>query len=374
MERYVGTDAFKEQLHVAPRGAPVSSFFQEVTSVLRRISNNTLGVLVLAIAVGFAGAYGVRQMLLAEPPPVEEAEPVVETLPIASIDLPADRVIRPGDISVRKNVPRKRLEEKGVPVGMLLTRPEFAVGRRVKTPIKAGEPIVSSTLYLEGDGPSLVDQLKDGERMVTIPVAPTKGGLVPVDSLVDVLFRTIPRRGDAERPAIPEMTITLLENVRVLDAVPHMNKPTLVTLAVAAENVEKVEVVEDHGEFSLVVRANEDYDPLSTSGDAATLEDVLGIKPAPPAPEKAPLPVMQTQVYLGAQAGANTFVDRGTLAGYEAVHNGTLAPWGNISAGYGRSSGGRGRMSQGDCATCKAGASSSYGGGLRPISDPIGYR
>jgi Flp pilus assembly protein CpaB len=259
--------------------------------VSKIISTETMTIGIVAILFGLAGAYGVRHLLMEEETPEPEADPAPQTIqvPMASNDLPADRVIAQGDMA---SIPTttKALREKGYELTEIMMNGSQIVGRRLREPVEQGEPFLTSRLYLAGTGPSITERLKPGFRAVTLEVPGLAGRGVGEGSHVDLLFRTQAQSGE---PAIPEMTFTLLENVEVLELVRDedgsLTDTPVVTLAVPAEDVKRLEVVEGRGEFSLAARPDGESIRLVSTGseEKLTLEDVLGIEPQlEPVPEE----------------------------------------------------------------------------------------
>ena len=171
--------------------------------------------------------------------------------------------------------------------------------------LEQGKPFYTDDFYAEGTGPDIAEKLEAGERAVTIPVYldSAVAGFAGPGQRVDVLFRA-----QAQDEEIPETTVTLLENVRVLALEQDTftgarslrdtgvrRETTQVTLAVAPEDALSLRVVEDRGELSLALR-NPD-DETNFEGKAPrTLDELLGIV-RPPAP--SPPPVDQIDVYRG---------------------------------------------------------------------------
>jgi hypothetical protein len=146
---------------------------------------------------------------------------------------------------------------------------------------------------------------------------------------VDVIFRAMPVKGDETTPAIPDTTITLVENAKVLavetTAPPSASgslgsstsgldlrnrqggetaKPTTVILAATPKQANAISAVLGRGELSLVAR------PTGEAGfevrpPATSLEDILGLEPPEPAP--LPPPPFVTEFYRGGQRTINAF-------------------------------------------------------------------
>ena len=185
---------------------------------MARISTGTMTVGIFAVLFGLAGAYALRAALTppaAEPPPAPRSVPV----PLAGIDIPAGRQIAIADM-VLVPITQEDMKSRKYNLETVMLDTNQIVGRIAQSPIKQGEPILTTNLYVAGDGPKLSDKLKPGMRAVTIPIdnLSAVGGSTVEGSFVDVLFRSKKQAPDpvTGRPEIPSTTVTLLENVEVL--------------------------------------------------------------------------------------------------------------------------------------------------------------
>ncbi len=147
---------------------------------MSRISPASLSVCILAILCGLGGAYALRTYLKEKPRPVAPA-PDPATIPIASLELPAGRMITRGDIGLAL------LRTMGELPPHTIARPEDVIGRVLRTPLKPGDTIQTTSLFPEGSGPNLSGHLKPGLRAVTVPVdnLGTIGGYVRPGVVVD---------------------------------------------------------------------------------------------------------------------------------------------------------------------------------------------
>jgi Flp pilus assembly protein CpaB len=125
----------------------------------------------------------------------------------------------------------------------------------------------------------------------------SEAGLVTPGVFVDVLFRTHADPGQM----IPETTVTLLENVKVLavgretfdgavaGADEGMSQGS-VTLAVTPVQARALTVVEERGTVTLALRGS-DETPVATNSGPSTLHELLGLREADPP--------FRTEIYRG---------------------------------------------------------------------------
>jgi Flp pilus assembly protein CpaB len=281
-----------------------------------------MSVGVLAIFSGLLGAYGLRAVLLSEPPQKPAAERLV-TVPLATAELPPGRVIRFGDVGIHRLTAKQVSERKlGNPAVMLSA--DQIIGRRVRVSINQGEPFLTTSLYLEGAATNVSEILKPGYRAVHVQIPELMGGTTEVGTMVDVLFRSEARKGSNGKTFIPETTITLIEGVEVLNVerpkrvVQESNSldlrringrgyvaplPPTVTLAVTLEQANILRTVEGRGVLSLIPRAADELSLAKHAGAAQrfTLEGLLGIE--------APKPPFTTEIYRGASRQVRRFGD-----------------------------------------------------------------
>lgn len=272
---------------------------------MARINTGTMTVGIFAVLFGLVGAYALRAALVREEAPRPPAPKTVD-VPLASYDIPAGRKITIGDMALMPMTQEDMLKRK-LPLQTLMISSEQIVGRILRNPVKQGEPFLTTNVYPEGTGPDITERLKPGLRAFTLPIddVSSAGGSVKVGSFVDVVFRTTPQPADraTRKPAIPQTTVTLLENIEVIDVARNepaaggggaatqtdlrqSNKPgeklgvRSVTLAVTLEQANMLKTAMGRGEFTLALRGQSDPD-LKTMNQM-TLEQLLGIKEPPP--------------------------------------------------------------------------------------------
>jgi len=231
-------------------------------------------------------------------------------VPMASTNLPADRIVADGDMALVQMTP-EQLAERDLPLDEVMMDAAQIFGRRLREPVAKGEPFLTSALYLEGGGPNLAERLPPGYRAVNVSVSDLVRPSVVPNSYVDVVFRSEPQLAGRGEEGIPEVTVTLLEGVQVLEvarpSAADVAGATEVILAVKAEEVNVLQAVEGKGRLALVSRPAPDPPPAPGDPTAAaarlTLKDVLGIPPPPEPPEE-----LRTVIVRGGRVQVNTFV------------------------------------------------------------------
>lgn len=300
----------------------------------KAISKETMMFGIFAVLAGLAAAYGVRSFMVPaeETPAVVEkvAEPQKVRLPVASQDLPVDRVVSSGDV-IELPLTREQIKVKfkGLDFDQTLISVPRIVGRRLAKPISQGQPFLTTVFYLEGTGPSIAKKLQPGYRAVRLQVPETREAGVQPGMYVDVFFRASARPAKAGQPAIPEKTLTLLSHIEVLEAErpgkgkSDAGKPLLFTLAVPEEKADMFSVIEGRGELWLLPTPAKDKGTVggSSSGsvDASTLAELLGLKP----PRYSP--PFETAIYRRGALSIHKFVD-GKLVASRTVDRG-LRDW-----------------------------------------------
>jgi Flp pilus assembly protein CpaB len=281
-----------------------------------------MSVGVLAIFSGLLGAYGLRAVLLTEPPQ-PAAKAAFVTVPLATADLPAGRVIRFGDVGIHRLTP-KQVSERRLANPSVMLAADQVMGRRVRVAIKQGEPFLTTSLYLEGSATNVSELLRPGFRAVSVQIPELMGGMTDAGTMVDVVFRSESRKSGNGTTYVPETTVTLIEGVEVL----HVERPKVmvqesgnldirnrngrvsvsapptVTLAVTLEQANILRTVEGRGVLSLVPRSADEL-PLGRAlapSKRFTLENLLGIEPAKPP--------FVTEIYHGPNRQVRQFGDK----------------------------------------------------------------
>ena len=275
------------------------------------LSSGTMSVGVLAIFSGLLGAYGLRAILLSEPPARAQGDPYV-TVPLATADLPAGRIIRFGDVGINRLTQKQVVERKLANPSVMLSADQI-IGRRTRSAIRQGEAFLTTSMHLEGGWPNVSEVLKPGLRAVQLQIPDLLGGNLDPGTYVDVVFRATQAKSFDGSAVIPSTTVTLFQGVEVLSA-DHpkpvvsgqdsnaldirtrrfgsgpsvITPPSVVTLAVTLDQAAVLRTVEGRGEICLIPRSMQDgLSDGRISADVPafnrlTLEDLLGIQGPPP--------------------------------------------------------------------------------------------
>jgi pilus assembly protein CpaB len=255
---------------------------------------------ILAVLFGLIGAHGAKKYFEEQKPevqPVAQPQVTYVTVPLAIRELPEGRTVTVGDITTAK-LTKEQIATMALP-DSFMNRASEIIGRTLREPVSRSQPFQPTDFYPDGVGPSVADRLDMGERAVTIPYegVASEAGLVTPGVFVDVLFRTI---ADAEQ-MIPETTVTLLENVKVLavgretfeGAVAGSDEEITqgsVTLAVSPLQARALKVVEERGTVTLALRGTDDMPKMTDTGPN-TLHELLGLREADPP--------FRTEIYRG---------------------------------------------------------------------------
>jgi pilus assembly protein CpaB len=182
-----------------------------------------------------------------------------------------------------------------VPPGAV-TDPKLLAERVTRADIAKGEPVLESKLAPPGTTGGLSAVVAAGKRAMTVRVNDVVGvaGFALPGNYVDILVNL---QGVASDLGTREQSISkiVLERILVLAVAQESNrddtKPRVVnavTLELAPDQVEKLDLARSFGSLSLVLRNQVDPQPANTGG--ATRESVLGLPPLKPA-AAAPAPV-----------------------------------------------------------------------------------
>ena len=286
----------------------------------RGISAGTMGIVILAILAGLVGAYIIRASLIK--PEVVAAKPGMISIPLAAVDLPEGRTVALGDVALT-NMTYAETQERGYDLTKTMTDPQQIIGRILHEDLKQGKPFRTDAFYLQGTRYDYTKDLKPGFRALTMQIPKDRFGSLPVGSTVDIMFRATERR-PVSGLQIPEVTVRLLEGVKILDVfepppppartgqgidLRQVNQvrtppPLAVTFAVTPEQAAVIQTASGRGEMTPVARPMDERLAASTGKrKGLTLEDVLGIEPPPP------VVLFATELYRRSARSVNVFRD-----------------------------------------------------------------
>ncbi|WEF32314.1 Flp pilus assembly protein CpaB [Pseudoduganella chitinolytica] len=239
----------------------------------------------LAIVLGL-GAVAMASRLLLRQAPVAGSRIVVAT----------------GDASLGQRLGPEMVKlsdwpADSVPAGALRD-PLALSGRVLKTSVLRGEPLTEAKLAPAGTLGGLSALITQGKRAITVRVNDVIGvaGFALPGNFVDILVST---QATGTQHSDETISKIVLERILVLAVAQEVSrddtKPRVVnavTLEVAPEQAEKLDLARSVGSLSLVLRNQVDPQPGTTAG--ATKSSLLGLAAATPAAVAAPATPQRT--------------------------------------------------------------------------------
>jgi pilus assembly protein CpaB len=251
------------------------------------MNQRLFSVLIFAFVVS-AGASLLLYRLIASRVTANAKQPSAQVI-VASRTLELGTLIRESDL-------RTGDWPGTLPHGALL-RKEDVVGRGVMAAIYDGEPVLESRLAPKGAGAGLAATIPAGMRAVAVRVNEVVGvaGFVVPGMRVDVLIAGNPPGAQTNAGMVAR---TLLQNIEVLSAGQNFQKDAegkpvqvqVVNLLVTPEQAEILSLASNETRIQLVLRNPLDTQTAKTTG--ISLSTLYGAPIKPPAPPKAPRPVM----------------------------------------------------------------------------------
>jgi pilus assembly protein CpaB len=263
--------------------------------------------ILLLCSIGLVGVLFFRAMpqqtvSAAPAPPPPRPVPREEIL-VAVRPLPSGLLVRTQDVAWRErrepaqggDIVRPSAETRQAKPESDDAARAVVYGAAVRAPIGDGEPVRLGGLVKPGDREFLPAVLTQGNRALTIPVSAASGGtgLMFAGDHVDVMLTQTFKNDDAPltRRSVSE---TVVEGLRVL-AIDRNPKPQpgvaahvmVVTLEVATQQAEKINVAQELGKLSLTLRSVNE--PAPAPGPVVAGErGAPAPLPSPPAPPPAP--------------------------------------------------------------------------------------
>lgn len=237
----------------------------------------SLILLALALGCGLAASIGISRVMDANAnrPAVQ-----LETTPIYV----AKNNINLGDPITADIVVLEEWPASKAPKGSITSLEEIE-GRRPRTTIVAGTPILEAQLLAQGETADPVANIPDGYRLSTISVNAEKSaaGLLSPGDRVDVQLFMAASQRDGVAVAT---TRVILQNIRVFAIEQAVQRtaegedaraiPKTVSLLVTPEQASKLDLAQNLGELSLIPR--NPNDETASAMVEVTIEDILGTR------------------------------------------------------------------------------------------------
>ena len=251
-----------------------------------------VGLFALGVIAAVAAAILVARFSAAGDAEVDSPENPIPDVPVvvATKQLEPMTIITPDAVTIAT---KKR---SILPQGSF-TDTSQVLSKVLKFPAQQGKMLTESDFYSKGSPAELAAALKEGERCVNVALNDSMGleTLLYPGSLVDVMCSMHLRGMDDENTTEQPISITLIENVRVLavgretivhqsdataaeDGQARAGRPT-VALAVTTDQAEKLKLAMQEGSVSLSLRNPRDTAevPVRVTG-MASLSPLLGAR------------------------------------------------------------------------------------------------
>jgi pilus assembly protein CpaB len=222
----------------------------------------SLALLVLALGCGLVASIGITQVMAKRDTKTEAPDGQMQTVFVAMDDIAMGEVLSPQALRL------EQWPKDKVPSGAL-QKIEDIEGRRAKTKLYQGEPILENKLYGKGDtGGGVALRIPKGYRAVPVKVDDVSGGadmILPGDR-VDVMVYLAPKGGAAG--VVEASSQTLLEDIKVfaVDSTVEIDSASgsepinakTISLLVTPEQAAKVTLASQLGKIMLVMRSPDD--------------------------------------------------------------------------------------------------------------------
>ncbi|MHB8898904.1 MAG: Flp pilus assembly protein CpaB, partial [Thermoguttaceae bacterium] len=241
------------------------------------MQSKSLILLVVALACGVVASIGITQVMAhrSAAPVVQE----VETLPVFVIkeDVPLGNVLDAAKLKL------ERWPKDKVPAGVLGKLEEIE-GRRPRTKLFAGEPVLEVKLLSKGEsaGGAAV-QIPTGLRCVPVKVDEVSGGaamILPGDR-VDVIAYA--KEGNEIKTS---MTKTILQDIKVFavdatwtlesDESGQSIRAKTISLLLTPEQTERVMLATEMGKLRLALRSPNDHDEADLPEEGHRVGQIFG--------------------------------------------------------------------------------------------------
>ena len=280
---------------------------------MKRFTPATLTLVMFGILGLLVVGYVAKNLLAVTEKPVTVA---MRDIPMAITD------IAPGTILTERHLGMGKIPVKDLSREMLLTN-RVIVGRVVKNPLKAAEPIKANQLYQHGELPHL--EMAAGMRAVTVQVndgASMVDGIIKPGDHVDVLFTAMSGGAATDSAFGGGLTMRLFEGVKILAINRSFTQGSVdrgsnhVTLELTEPQANVVVLAHDKGKLTLTYNPNGKGSggvALSNS-ERITFYEILGLTRARP-----PKDPILTEIFRGSARSTLYFDERGRYLGTRGV-------------------------------------------------------
>ena len=243
--------------------------------------------------------------------------PAMRDIPMAITD------IAPGTILTDKHLGMGKIPVADLSREMLLTN-RVIVGRVVRTPLKAAEPIKANQLFQHGELPPL--KLEAGMRAVTVQVsdgAAMVDGIIKPGDHVDVLFTAMSGGvGTSDASFRGGLTMRLFEGVKILAINRSFTQGSVdrgsnhVTFELTEPQANIIVLARDKGKITLTYNPNGrgNGGVALTNTERITFYEILGLQRG-----DAPKPPFMTEIFRGPARSTLVFDDKGRYIGTRAT-------------------------------------------------------
>ena len=287
---------------------------------MKRLTPATLTLVMFGILGLLVVGYVAKSLLAV---PEKKVVAAVRDIPMAITD------IAPGTILTDKHLGLGKIPVADLTREMLLTN-RVIVGRVVKTPLKAAEPIKANQLFQHGERPPLV--LANGMRAVTVQVgdgASMVDGMIKPGDHVDVLFTTMSGGGSGSSDLEGGLTMRLFEGVKILAINGSSTQAGVdrgsnyVTLELTEPQTNIVVLAHDKGKITLTFNpSGKGNGGVSlTNTERITFYEILGLRRG-----EAPKPPFTTEIFRGPARSTLVFDDKGRFLGSRAPNPTNTTP------------------------------------------------
>jgi len=233
----------------------------------------SLALLVLALGCGLVASIGITQVMAKRKTQKDVSSGDTETIFVALEDIGL------GEPLTAQMLRLEQWPKDKVPTEAL-TRIEDVEGRRTKTKLYAGEPILENKLFSKGDRlGGVTPMIPKGYRVVSVKVDSTSssGNLIRPGDRVDVMvhLRQNPGMGILEtttRTILQDIKVFAVNDVVEVNSEQHGGKTIAaktISLLVTPEDAEKLILATQLGAIQLVMRGPDDDEHVVTDGTPA---------------------------------------------------------------------------------------------------------